>query len=471
MSGCVPALSGRPAWLVARQSPEYPAPRYLTGAGQASTAGEAERLAREDLIARLQAELGLELRRRAALEDPAGGRLVRPGAERELAVEPAGLRVGLTWQSRAGERFGALAVVERLELAAALGDQLEALHTQAHQALQAAQASAQQPYPGLLQLIAARLALAQAEEQRAYLAVVDPGGTPPAPAALDEPTLAAALESSLAALDLFAPAQGAWRAGQEGRTAILLCGLRAAHGALEPVPGVPVRFSAPPLPGGASAGLSLSARTDPAGLARVQLDASAGARLVFQVGLDGPAVLEEAGVEPADPRFASWSERISAPRASLVVERPDTPAGARVALLVAELRSGAFRAHSRAGQAMARALAERGLRPLPPEELDFALDGDPTPARVAAALTGQAELALYGVVQTESDASRAGALTFVTARGELWAVRLPRGEVLGHHQGEARGAGLSAEQATSRALDAFARQALEVILPALEGSP
>jgi len=463
-TACAPARAGRPAWVVARQSAEFPATRFFTGVGQADSADEAEARARADLQARLVAETRARLERLLAPAPAAGLRLARPEAALELLAAPPPAQLAERWQSADGARHAALAALERTALGAALGAQVQAFAEQIEAARRtAAGLLAAEPYPGLLHALGAYALLAQAQDARACLEALSPdapAGGPPGP---DEAALLQGLDRALAAVELFAPAQAAWRAGEEGRSALLLAGARAASTG-EALPGVPLRFHAGPQ------GLTRVARTDQAGLVSVELDvaslATSGARLELGLGLDGRAALEEAGLDPEDARFAPLVARLDAPRLRQAVSRPAS-GGARVALLVAELRSGKFQPDSRAAQALAQALAARGLRTRAAAELSFELEGEPTPARVAAALAGQAELAVYGVVQTSPDGRKLSGLAFAVARGELVAVRLPDGEVLGRYEGTARGAGLDAGQAEGRALEAFARAALAELMPGL----
>ncbi|HOX43217.1 MAG TPA: hypothetical protein PK668_06450 [Myxococcota bacterium] len=466
-SACAPALAGRPAWLVSRQSQDIRAEHHFTGAGEGASAAEADARAQADLLARLQAEGRARLARLLGPGAPAELRLARLDPAAELLSAPAAARVVARWQSTDGARFASLAALDRAELAAALAEQMAGLSAQVEEALRTSrELGPATPYAGVLHALGAYLLLGQLQDARACLVAVQPDALRTQAQGPDEAALGGRLDEALAALELFAPAQAAWRAGEEGRTALLVAGARAS-GTGEPAAGVPLRFSNP------EAGFAREARTDEAGLVSLELDLAAaaapGARLRLALGLDGQAALAEAGLDPADPRWTPLPARLGAARAHQVLARP-AAGGAQVALLVAELRSGKFQPDSRAAQTLAQALAAQGFRPRPTAELSFQLEGEPTPERVAAALAGQAELAIYGVVQTQLDPRQVGGLVFAMATGELVAVRLPTGEVLGRHQGSARGAGLDAGQAEGRSLQAFAQKALELLLPGLSGA-
>jgi hypothetical protein len=465
--GCMQAVAGRPAWLVTRQSTDIRVDLHFTGAGEGSTPAEADARAQADLLARLQAEVRSLLSSRLGPRAPAELRLARVDAAAEFLSAPASTRVVARWQSKDGVRFASLAALPRAELAAALAEQAAGLSTQVEDALRTSrELSPAQPYAGLLHALGAFPLLGQVQDAQACLAAVRPGGAGAGAVELKEAVLLGRLDDALATLEVFAPPQAAWRAGEEGRTALLVAGARSAA-AGEPAAGVPLRFASP------EGGFVRTARSDEAGLVSLELDlasaAEPGARLLLALGLDDQAVLTEAGLDPTDPRWAPLAARLGAARARQELTRP-AAGGAQVALLVAELRSGKFQPDSRAAQALAEALAAQGFRPRPTAELSFQLEGEPTPERVAAALAGQAELAIYGVVQTQLDPRQAGGLVFAVATGELVAVRLPTGEVLGRHQADARGAGLDAGQAEGRALQAFSRRALEVLLPGLSSA-
>ena len=68
-AGCPPQrIVGRPAWVVSHQHEKYSSETYLTGTGEGSTPEQAAQAAREDLIAKLNMQLGIILQEKKVIK-------------------------------------------------------------------------------------------------------------------------------------------------------------------------------------------------------------------------------------------------------------------------------------------------------------------------------------------------------------------------------------------------------------------
>ncbi|MBN2497497.1 MAG: hypothetical protein JXR96_23090 [Deltaproteobacteria bacterium] len=431
LPACLAVRIGRPAWVVSNVHPDYPLSRYFTGAAEGASPEQAEQASRADLIRRLPADLAAAV--------GAG-----PAAE---------IRIAVRWSSRCGSKHAALAVLDRKAMSAGIRGQLAARERRIQALL--SPPAAQPPYQRLIDLVVAFELELQSSGQHVQLTAIAP--QPPEAPGRDRPM--DRIDAYLAKLQIYA-ARGQGQKLRPGQEIVLSAGVDLDDSA---VTGAPLAFRE------TENSEPARARADKNGWATVKMRLQPGAspRRAITARLDGAAVLEDAGLDPADPRLASLARKLEGAgvQFQLLVPTSKTP---RAVLMVVETHEGAYAEQPQLVAEMKRLLVHAGLDVVDVGELAIeGLPAEPSEADIVQALAGKVDWVVLGRAECQVREQVAAGLVFAEASGTLALYRAGDSAAKARFEMKVRGAGRDPGSARLRALGKLAGEALQVFSPQL----
>jgi hypothetical protein len=229
-----------------------------------------------------------------------------------------------------------------------------------------------------------------------------------------------------------------------------------------PMDGAPIQFQ------NASAGAPLlgEARTDAQGRASLAVTLPAGPPGGCLAGLDGARVLQDAGLDPKDSRWAVLRGKITAAQARFEFLAA-AKGGLRILLQLYEGRSGGWSASTVIAAVLAAQLEPLGHTLVDPITLAKSVQ-DPTSAdQVLAAARGKADVVILGQIEAKLHKTVAEGFMFSEASGELRALKVENGQELCKIDKTVKAAGSDEWSADDRALGNWARQAWPILLEGL----
>jgi hypothetical protein len=453
--------------VVSHQHEKYSNETYLIGTGEGRTLEEASQAAREDLIAKLNMQLGIilqEKKQSVAKDSWFKPYHLPPG---DLAKIARG-EIVHTWKSSDGSRHAALAALERSQLAKSAFEKIQAAYQSCRLSVKKGDEALKEdrhPYQALLLYTQALLDFTLAEKLGILLQAAT-GSALSDSSAPQVRELMGKIDRLLDGMELRSVRGDGQRVDDQGAlSSPLITGAYMTDGPDRfPVKGLPLRFSVQP---GEAVDIRGATNEFGAFTARVEkVPADKGKTSLVIARIDGEQVFSDAGLRSDDARFSALLERIKIFETSFRLLAP-SEAATRVLVLVKESITGTKLPSSVVLEQFSRTLAREGFDLVDPEALPQPLEAPSQPEKAAEAVKGQADILVVGNVEATVAQVVTDQFVFAKASGKIQAIAAESGKILATFEQEVRGAGRDAQSADKRALTTFARKAIRTVLAAI----
>ncbi len=466
LPACQTSLVGRPAWSVSQVHIDYPSTKFFSGAASAENLEEARKLAQARLADNLKKRVREAFEKQMAQVDKNSLAYLSDQAIDELIAEPAGIRIAVDWSSSKGVRHAALAVASRDEVLASAREQFKAYVQQVQQLLETAkQMEDKVPYAALLNLLGAVYIEAQATHQRIFVQALAGKET----LGDDQKTGGSekALGQWLASLRL-SVIRGQGQKARPGQ--VLSAPLVVAVEWLDQK--VPRPLARAPLSMQMNVAKSkpIKLRCEQNGWATSSpmVPANAQGKLQVRVSLDAAQILEDAGLDPTDPRTASLRKVIAGDGLGIALRVPgkDTP---RCIVLIAESQDGDFVSDPVSVRELNRLLGDLGCDAVGLDQVKLDLPDAPSEAQIVAALRGQVRWAVLGEAACGVSRELSENFLFSEAWGRFSLYSGTDGKELKRFEAKLKSPGQDAKTAGKRALKKLSKQAQKAFQPWIKG--
>ncbi len=187
----------------------------------------------------------------------------------------------------------------------------------------------------------------------------------------------------------------------------------------------------------------------------------------IKIGVDTDTVLADAGFDPSDSRFSSLTKLLQAVKVELpyFVRGQDFP---RVLIWIEERQFGQPQASSPLAAKIGKFLAAKGYQLIESASVADDLAMVDTLEEIPAAVKEQADLVIYGTMDSELSKVVNKRFMFCQARGQILAVQTADGRLLHQQELTTQGAGQDEYAACQRAFDAAVNEALAKLLPNIQ---
>ncbi len=186
------------------------------------------------------------------------------------------------------------------------------------------------------------------------------------------------------------------------------------------------------------------------------------------VGLDANQILEDAGLDPTDPRTASLKKIIAGDALDIALRVPgkDTP---RCIVLIAESQDGDFVTDPVSARELNRLLEDLGCDAVGIEQVKLELPDAPSEAQIVTALRGQVRWAVLGEAACGVSRELSESFLFSEAWGRFSLYSGIDGKEVKRFEAKIKSPGQDAKTAGKRALKKLSRQAQKAFQPFFKG--
>lgn len=467
-AGCPPKRTvGRPAWVVSHEHEKFSKETYLTGTGEGRTLEEASQAARDDLVAKLNMQLGVILQEKK--QSVAKDSWFKPyHLPPEDVARIARGEIVHTWRNAESTSHAALAALERSELAKSTFEKIQAAYKSCNLEVEKGDLALkedQHPYQALLHYTQALLDFTLAEKLGILLQAAT-GSQLSDSSAPSVQELIGKIDRLLDGVELRSVRGDGQRVDEQGAlSSPLITGAYMTDGPDRfPVKGLPLRFS---IQSGEAVEIRGATNEFGAFTARLEkVPAEKGKSSLVIARIDGEQVFSDAGLKPDDARFAALLERIKIFETSFRLLAP-SEAAPRVLVLVKESITGTQLSSSVVLEQFSRTLAREGFDLVDPESLPQPVETPTPPEKAIEAVKGKTDILVVGNVEATVAQVVTDQFVFAKATGKIQAIAAESGKVLVTFEQEVRGAGRDAQSADKRALTTFAGKAIRTILAAI----